>query len=162
MCDTIRREKIELLPAVPPMLNVLLNTPQAEQMTSLHHISCGAAPLDAELQSRVERKVGVQVLQGYGMSETTVGVLGLQPGAEAGTVGGLLPGVEARLVDDDGRDVAPGERGELLLRGPNITKGYYKNASATEATFADGWLKTGDIAIANPVTEEFRCVGRAW
>jgi 4-coumarate--CoA ligase len=157
MCKIICQEQIQVLPTVPPILNALVNTPQAEKMTSLEHIGCGAAPLDKELQSRAERVLGAPVLQGYGMSETTVGVLGSQYDTSHGTVGRLLPGVEARLVDDDEKDVKIGERGELLLKGPNITKGYFENSTATKNTFTtDGWLKTGDIAVVNPETEEFR------
>jgi long-subunit acyl-CoA synthetase (AMP-forming) len=91
------------------------------------------------------------VITGYGMTESSPAVLAMSEpeGFEhAGAAGRLLPNLEARLVDDEGRDLPESEEsvGELWVRGPTVMKGYLNNASATEDTItADGWLKTGDL-----------------
>lgn len=82
--------------------------------------------------------------------EITCSATGWDPTRESdpSKVGELNPNIEAKLVDDDGKEVADGERGELLIRGPNVMKGYWKKPDATKDTMTeDGWLKTGDIAI---------------
>jgi long-subunit acyl-CoA synthetase (AMP-forming) len=66
-----------------------------------------------------------------------------------GTCGRLVPTFEARLVDSEGQDVGTGESGELWLRGPSVMKGYLRNKKATDGTFSDGWLRTGDVAIVD-------------
>lgn len=146
----IKDENIDTILTVPPMLKAVSEVPgaNAENFASLRWISCGAAPLDAALQTKIAKQLGAQVIQGHGQTETTIAAFGLTSGSKAGTCGSIIPGVEARLVDDDDKDVKRGERGELLLRGPNITKGYYLNPEANQSTFTrDGWLRTGDIAI---------------
>src|SRR5262249_57053941 len=94
------------------------------------------------------------VVTGYGLTETT-GTVSMcrhddPPDVIAGTVGRPLPGVEVRVVDEDGKDVPPGEPGEFLVRGFNVMKGYFNNPEGTaEAVDADGWLRTGDVGIVD-------------
>ncbi len=96
----------------------------------------GAAPIDPEI-IRFFHAAGVPVLEAWGMTETSTGGTANLPGAsKVGTVGRALPGVEVRIADD----------GELLVRGPNVFQGYYKNQEATDETIIDGWLHTGDLA----------------
>jgi long-chain acyl-CoA synthetase len=96
----------------------------------------GAAPIDPEI-IRFFHAAGVPVLEAWGMTETSTGGTANLPGAsKVGTVGRALPGVDVRIADD----------GELLVRGPNIFQGYYKNQEATDETIIDGWLHTGDLA----------------
>jgi long-chain acyl-CoA synthetase len=96
----------------------------------------GAAPIDPEI-IHFFHAAGVPVLEAWGMTETSTGGTANLPGAsKVGTVGRALPGVELKIADD----------GELLVRGPNIFQGYYKNQEATDETIVDGWLHTGDIA----------------
>jgi long-chain acyl-CoA synthetase len=96
----------------------------------------GAAPIDPEI-IRFFHAAGVPVLEAWGMTETSTGGTANLPGAsKVGTVGRALPGVEVRIAED----------GELLVKGPNIFQGYYKNQEATDETLVDGWLHTGDIA----------------
>jgi long-chain acyl-CoA synthetase len=96
----------------------------------------GAAPIDPEI-IRFFHAAGVPVLEAWGMTETSTGGTANLPGAsKVGTVGRALPGVELKISDD----------GELLVRGPNVFQGYYKNQEATDETIIDGWLHTGDIA----------------
>jgi long-chain acyl-CoA synthetase len=113
----------------------------------------GAAPIAPEML-RFFRALGVPIREGYGMTETA-GVVTVQRGAASpvGTVGSAIPGVELRIADD----------GELLVRGPTVFKGYYRNAAATaEVIDADGWLHTGDVAqaVAGPDGQEVRIVDR--
>jgi long-chain acyl-CoA synthetase len=96
----------------------------------------GAAPIDPEI-IRFFHAAGVPVLEAWGMTETSTGGTANLPGAsKVGTVGRALPGVEVKIADD----------GELLVRGPNVFQGYYKNQEATDETIVDGWLHTGDLA----------------
>jgi acyl-CoA synthetase (AMP-forming)/AMP-acid ligase II len=115
----------------------------------------GAAPLGADVEKACAARLRCKVVQGYGMTELT-GASHLYPVegsvVKPGSVGFLAPGMEARVVDvDSGLDLGPDARGELLLRGPNVTPGYLNQPEATARTIdADGWLHTGDIASVDP------------
>ena len=113
----------------------------------------GAAPIAPDML-RFFRALGVPIREGYGMTETA-GVVTVQRSAASpvGTVGSAVPGVELRIADD----------GELLVRGPTVFKGYYRNDAATaEAIDTEGWLHTGDVAqaVRGPEGEEVRIVDR--
>lgn len=157
--DAVQRYKITLALLVPPVCVLLAKHPLVEKydLSSLKQILVGAAPLSAELGDEVEKRIpNVTVTQAYGLSETS-------PTAtyapvkhyrhHKGTCGALVPCVEARLVNDDGKDVgheqgSDGNPGELWLRGPTIMKGYLNNEAATKDCLTDdGWFKTGDVAI---------------
>lgn len=142
---------------VPPILLLLCDHSKVSRNTfrTVEHISCGAAPLDSEIQKKFMEKTGTEVRQGWGMTETTVGCLGLHDNMTPGTCGRIMPGVEAKLVDPDtNQKVKLGQRGELWVRGPNIMKGYFRNEQATRAIKTpDGWLKTGDIAIVSDTAD---------
>ena len=93
-----------------------------------------------------EAKFNTTVLEGYGLSETSpVAVFTVAGQARAGSVGFPVWGVEVRVVDENGTDVEPGELGELIIRGHNIMKGYYKRPEATAAAIKNGWFYSGDI-----------------
>ena len=91
----------------------------------------------------------MRVLEGYGLSETApvVSFNQLQKPSKPGTVGLPVFGVDVRCVDDDGRPVATGERGEIVVRGPNVMKGYYNRPEATDEVMRHGWFHTGDIGV---------------
>jgi acyl-CoA synthetase (AMP-forming)/AMP-acid ligase II len=137
----------------PPMVLQLATSPAVDgyDLSSLRRGICGAAPLDVEVTERAERRLGCLIRQGYGMTEASPGTH-LVPDAEfattpAGSVGRLVPGTEARLVDPATlQDVPTGEPGELWVRGPQVMAGYLDDPGATAATIVDGWLRTGDIA----------------
>jgi acyl-CoA synthetase (AMP-forming)/AMP-acid ligase II len=119
-------------------------------------IFSGAAPLDAELGHAVAARLGCTVLQGYGMTELSPVSHCMpddRPDMDLNSSGFALPGIECKLVDPDtGREVGPGERGELWVKGPNVMSGYLNNPEATAITLdEDGYLHTGDVAT---VTEE--------
>lgn len=110
----------------------------------------GAAPLPAEVAERFERRFGLPIRQGYGLTEAspTVTFPDLGVPTPPTSVGLPLPGVEVRLVDVDGNEVEPGDPGEILVRGPNVFAGYYGDPEATSAALdRQGWLHTGDIAV---------------
>ncbi|CBQ69296.1 related to 4-coumarate--CoA ligase [Sporisorium reilianum SRZ2] len=164
-CRLVKELQVNFLALVPPVLTVLTKhahaTPKA--FGSVQQALCGAAPLDFETQSAFTQKTGVPVQQAFGMTETTVGALGLPSSDTAsGSVGCLYAVTKARICDvDTGKHLGPGERGELQIHGPQVCKGYYGNAAATRDTFtSDGYLRTGDIAVVDPTTGEFSIVDR--
>jgi long-chain acyl-CoA synthetase len=151
---TIVEERIEFWIGVPTMYWALLDyaaSAKVDVMEVGRHLRIcisGGAPIPVEVMRRFESTFSVRVLEGYGLSETApvVAFNQLQRPSKPGTVGLPIHGVDVRLVDDDGRPAAPGERGELLVRGPNVMKGYYNRPEETAAALAGGWLHTGDIA----------------
>lgn len=96
LCEAVKEYQIECMSSVPPILKALSECPKGDKdhLGSLKWVSVGAAPLDAELEQVIEDKLGMPLMQGYGMSETTVAALGLQRGQRKGTVGWPVPGVE--------------------------------------------------------------------
>jgi malonyl-CoA/methylmalonyl-CoA synthetase len=106
----------------------------------------GSAPLPARVLEEFEGLFGHRILERYGMTETLMNLSNPYEGERrAGSVGRPLPGVEVRLVDHDGRDVAEGETGEVYLKGPNVFAGYWRQEEATRRAFDDGWFRTGDL-----------------
>lgn len=107
---------------------------------------CGSAPVPAEVLRKFEETFGCLVIEGYGLSESTCRST-FNPPNESRRPGscGQPIGNEMKIVDDDDNEVGEGELGEIVLRGPNICKAYFKNAEATEKAFRGGWFHTGDI-----------------
>ncbi|PGH26434.1 hypothetical protein AJ80_01932 [Polytolypa hystricis UAMH7299] len=150
----IERFRITNLQIAPPILIMLSKRSETSKydLSSLTHILCGAAPLSKELQNEVANRFKVQINQGWGMTETVAGAHHVPGGIRdsSGSVGQLFPNCECKLVDDDGKEVAPGEPGEMYIRGPQVCIGYWRNKAATEEAISpDGWLKTGDVAIVS-------------
>ena len=149
----IQEFKITNLQLVPPVLVMLSKRPETAKydLSSLRHLFCGAAPLSGDLQNEVSRRFNVVVCQGWGMTETTcVGIM--MPGDTedlTGSIGCLVPNTEAKLMDEDEKEVIEeGELGELWLRGPQMLLGYWRNEETTkESKTEDGWFKTGDVAV---------------
>ena len=111
----------------------------------------GAARLNDETAKTIERRYGVTLREGYGLTEASP-VVTTSVGTEApfGSIGTPVPGLEIRLVDTDGDDVPIGDSGELWVRGPNVFAGYWRDADASaSAVNEDGWLMTGDIATVD-------------
>ncbi|HEU4768777.1 MAG TPA: AMP-binding protein, partial [Pyrinomonadaceae bacterium] len=137
--------------SVATMLSMLLSTypdgvPQGLHTDQLRFAMCGSAPVPAEVMKRFEETFNCLVVEGYGLSESTCRSTFNPPDhrRRAGSCG-LPIGNEMRVVDDDDREVPDGSLGEIVLRGENILKGYYKNPDATATAFRNGWFHTGDI-----------------
>ncbi len=140
--------------AVPTIYAILNNLPDAGQydLSSLRVCICGAAPMPVEVFERFERMYRAFILEGYGLSEgTCVSTLNPLDGRprKIGSIGVALPGQEVRIVDDQGQPVPSGVVGEIVIRGPNVMQGYYKNPEATAAAVRDGWLYTGDLGLCD-------------
>jgi long-chain acyl-CoA synthetase len=137
--------------AVPAIYAMLTSMPDAEtaDTSSLRLVVCGAAPMPAELIARVEDVLGVTLVEGYGLSEgSCASTLNPFDGVrKPGTVGLPLPGQEVRVVDQLGNFVPQGERGEIVIRGANVMRGYLNRPEDTAETIIDGWLHTGDVGV---------------
>ncbi len=136
----------------PPLVLALAKHPAVDHydLSSLATVISGAAPLDAELQQACAKRIGCFVCQGYGLTETSpvaAATALVEARNRPGSVGELLPNTEGRIVDPaSGADLGRGETGELLLRGPQVMKGFLNRSEATaEMLDADGWLHTGDL-----------------
>lgn len=147
----IERERIGAMGGVPTMLVQLLDSPAFDRhdLSSLRALTCGGAPSGASLVERIHAALpGVHTGNGYGMTETCS--LVTQNTAEdhrnrPDSIGRAVPVCDLRVADGDGNEVAPGEEGELWVRGANVVAGYWNDPAATRASFVDGWLKTGDV-----------------
>jgi long-chain acyl-CoA synthetase len=144
--ERVRPTYFSAVPAIYALLTSLHDAELADT-SSLRLVVCGAAPMPAELIARVERTLGVVLVEGYGLSEgTCASTLNPYDGMrKPGTVGLPLAGQEVRVVDLDGMPVSQGERGEVVIRGANVMRGYLNQPEATAKTVVDGWLHTGDV-----------------
>ena len=150
----IALKKITFFPGVPTMHVAILNLPGVETMdfSSLKLCSSGGAPLHVAVQRSFEKLVGQQLTEGWGMTETSpVGTFTPRGGPKKpGSCGLPYPHLEMKLMDvaDPEHEVALGERGEICVKGPNVTRGYWKKPEETaNAMTADGFFRTGDVAI---------------
>jgi len=151
----IERTKATALPGVPTMYQALLDHPKlaSADLSSLKYCISGGAPLPSEVKAKFEAATGARVIEGYGLSESS-GVVSCNPyeaEGKLGTIGQPIPATEVRLADkeDASRPAPEGEPGEILVRGPQIMKGYWNRPDADAGVFvADpggAWLRTGDV-----------------
>ncbi len=149
-----QRYGVTLFYAVPPVLLALTHLPQLKEfdLSSVRYIMSGAAPLPPEVARRMQEVSGLTVLQGYGLTEaaplTHLNPVDDPQRVRLESVGIRISDEEERIVDadDPSREVAPGETGELIVRGPHVMQGYWKAPEETARALRDGWLHTGDIA----------------
>lgn len=152
----IARTKPVAMPGVPTMYQALLDNPETAKIdfSSLRVCISGGAPMPHEVRERFETLTGSSVVEGYGLTESS-GVVSCNPYEgvnRSGTIGQPVPGTHIRLVDkeDPTKLAAPGEPGELLLKGPQMMKGYWNRPDADAEVFIDGYMRTGDVAILHP------------
>ncbi len=146
----IERDRVTIFEGVPTMYVGMLRDPEiaSTDFSSLRVAVSGGSALPVEILNEFERVSGAELLEGYGLSETSPIVSFNRRGTtrKPGSIGTPVEGVEVRMVDDSGADVPRGEVGELAVRGHCVMKGYWENDDATAAAIPDGWLRTGDLA----------------
>ncbi len=166
LVKSVAKHRVTLFPAVPALFNSLNNFPGIENIDVSSVKSCfsGSAPIAPDVLKRFEELTGSRILEGFGMSETSPvsHVNPLQGERKIGSVGIPLSDTEAKVVEpgNDDKEMPIGEEGELLVRGPQVMKGYWNRPEASAESLAGGWMHTGDLAT---VDEQgyFRIVGRA-
>ena len=158
--EAIDLHRCTFFPAVPTMLQKVFDHPDARNydLTSISRIMTGAAPVPAALLERIYAVMGpdTTVMSGYGLTEGTAIVtlehIELDADgrvARPKSIGKVLPGMEMRMLTEDGRIAARGEVGEICVQGPNVMLGYYKQPEETSLAIRDGWLHTGDLGVVD-------------
>jgi long-chain acyl-CoA synthetase len=145
----IEKYRVTNFPGVPAMFITMLNSPDAERYDLSSWKSClsGAAPFPVANLMAFQKKFNITVFEAYGLSEASpaVSTNHFNRPTKPGSIGQPIPEVEVRIVDEQDQEVPPGEVGELLVKGPNVSSGYYKLPEETAKTFRNGWLHTGDM-----------------
>ncbi len=151
LMDAIERQVPTFIPAVPPLYQRIVDEAERKGVSirGVRYSLSGAMPLPAELVERWEAATGGLLVEGYGLTETAPVVVGnpMTPGRRPGSIGVPFPDVTVRIADPEDltRDVPLGERGELLVRGPQVFSGYRGLPDETATALVDGWFRTGDI-----------------
>jgi long-chain acyl-CoA synthetase len=151
--DAVERHGITVLPGAPPMFIAWLSMADIEKrdLTSVRIAISGASALPGPVLEEFARRLGITIWEGYGLTESapvlTSTAVGDSP--KPGSIGKPLPGVEVRLVGEDGNDVEEGDPGEIAVRGANVFRGYWRQPEDTARALRDGWLFTGDVAYAD-------------
>ncbi len=147
---TMQRDRVTHFYGVPTMFGALLHHPERESYDTASLRTCitGGASMPVEVLRGFEEAFGAKVMEGYGLSETSPVASSNHPHMERkpGSIGTPIEGVEMKLVDEDGEEVAPGEVGEIAIRGHNIMKGYWQRPDATAEAMRGGWFHSGDMA----------------
>jgi long-chain acyl-CoA synthetase len=148
--SVVERDGVTVFQGVPTMFSAMLHQPGAtdHDMASLRLCVSGGSAMPVEVMRSFEETFGCIVLEGYGLSETSPVASFNHPHAERkpGSIGTPIRGVEMRLVDDAGKDVAGAEVGEIAIRGENVMKGYWNRPEDTAKAIPDGWFRSGDLA----------------
>jgi long-chain acyl-CoA synthetase len=151
--DTVRERGITVIPGAPPMWLTFSHFDEApaDSFASVRLALSGAAKMPEDATRRLQQRFGLQLAEGYGLTEASPVVTssaGLPP--KIGSVGKVLDGISVRIVDDDGDDVLEGDAGEIWVKGPNVFMGYLDDPEQTRRVLtSDGWLRTGDIAMTD-------------
>jgi long-chain acyl-CoA synthetase len=147
--ETMQALGVTVFLGVPTMYAAMLNQPDHDRfdLSSLRTCVSGGQSMPVELLRGFEEAFGCKILEGYGLSETSPVACQNRPDRERkpGSIGIPIEGTEMKVVDDSGNEVANDEVGEILIRGPNVMKGYWRRPEATEETIRDGWLHSGDL-----------------
>jgi long-chain acyl-CoA synthetase len=148
--EIIQRDKVTYFAGVPTMYFYLLNHPEASKydLSTLRLCVSGGSAMPVEVMHAFNKKFNVNILEGYGLSETApvASFNHFERPTKPGSIGTPIWGVEMRAVDPEGKTVPPGEMGEIVIRGHNVMKGYYKRPEATAEAIRGSWFHTGDLA----------------
>jgi long-chain acyl-CoA synthetase len=148
--EIIQRDKVNLFQGVPTMYSAILHHEGHDgfDTSTLELCVSGGSAMPVELMRGFEEAFGCKILEGYGLSESSPVASFNRPNRERkpGSIGIPIEGVQMKVVDDDGNEVAQGEVGEIVIRGHNVMKGYWNKPDETGETLRDGWLHTGDMA----------------
>jgi len=151
LLEGIQRHRVTVFESVPIVFQLLLSVKNlASYDTSSVKIAAmmgTSIPLPL-LRAFQTAQPHIKVIQGYGLTETSPMITEVEPEkaeAKMGSIGRAVPGVEIKIVDESGQEVAVGEAGEIITRGPHVMKGYFRKAAATAERIRDGWLYTGDV-----------------
>src|SRR4051794_7085445 len=148
--EIMQRDAVTHFYGVPTMYGALLHPPERERWDTSPLRICitGGAPMPVEVLRGFERAFGCEVLEGYGLSETSPVASSNHPGRprKAGSIGTPLEEVEMKVVDENDEEVPQGEVGEIVIRGHNVMKGYWRRPDATEEAMRGGWFHSGDMA----------------
>jgi len=146
----LQTERFTVMTAVSTLLNALMNQPGFERIdwSNLKFTVAGAMALQRSVAERWARETNTPAIEGYGLTEASpvVACNPLDGRHKISTIGLPFPSTEVRLLDDDGNPAAPGESGELVVRGPQVMQGYWNKPEETALVLRDGWLWTGDVA----------------
>jgi long-chain acyl-CoA synthetase len=144
----IREYKLTIVYLVPSICTILLQTAEKKDLETVRYTILGGTTLPLHIIELFEKKFGLPIIEGYGLSEASP-VVSVNPphNVKAGSIGLPLPGIKVRIVDDSGYDVPNGTTGQLIVQGNNVMKGYWNMPGATSKTLRGGWLYTGDVAI---------------
>ncbi|TDB92848.1 long-chain fatty acid--CoA ligase [Actinomadura sp. 7K534] len=145
--EVIRRDGVTVFPGVPAMYIALLDQPGVSDLSLLRVCVSGGAALPVDVLRAYETRYGCPIIEGYGLSETSPLAASNRGGGDRrqGSIGWPVREVEMRVVGDDGRELPRGEIGEIVVRGPNVMKGYWNDPAATAEAIRDGWFHTGDL-----------------
>ena len=148
---SIQDNQISIFLAIPSMYHAIgrLKTVPDNALKSLTLVVSGGEPLPDQTATLFRERFGIELLEGYGMTETSPVLTINMPWAhKPGTVGTAIPDVQLRIVDDENRDLSPGYAGEILAKSPGVMKGYYRKPDETRAVLGeDSWLHTGDVGM---------------
>jgi long-chain acyl-CoA synthetase len=151
--EIIERDKVNVFMGVPTMYGALLHHADRERYdtSTLQLCVSGGSALPVELMRSFEDAFGCKILEGYGLSETSPVASFNHPDKERkpGSIGTPVEGVEMKAVDEDGNEVPQGEVGEIVIRGHNVMKGYWKRPDASADAIRDGWFHSGDMATVD-------------
>ncbi len=151
--EIIERDHVNVFLGVPTMYGAMLHCSERENFdtSTLEVCASGGSAMPVELMRGFEKAFGADVLEGYGLSETSPVASFNHPGRERkpGSIGTPIDGVEMKVVDDEGGQVDQGDVGEIVIRGHNVMKGYWNRPDATEESIRDGWFHSGDMATVD-------------
>jgi len=147
----LRKHRWTVMTGVNTLFNALLNTEEFKTLdfTPVKAVIGGAMAIQKPVAQKWKEVTGSTLVEGYGLTESSpvASANPLDGSARIGTIGVPVPGTDMKLTDENGKEVPVGERGEILIKGPQVMQGYYNRPEETENQIKDGWLRTGDVAV---------------